>query len=173
MLCDGRQITQANYNTEHGADTWTTFIGSSPLTNKYLPNLTGKYLVGDTVTSQDGTSTITSVGWTANTANLSHRHNVAAHNHVWYQPNNSATAGNTFDVSGSSSTLLDTTLGAGSPLHIAVGDTSTSRIIIGQSLGGAFSSLYTNNASPQTDLTLTSVSIQPESIKVQYYMRII
>jgi hypothetical protein len=75
MLCDGRVINESNYNTEHGAGSWDTYIVSSVLENKYLPNLTSKYLRSNSTTAtQAGTSAITAIGNASNQINLQHNH---------------------------------------------------------------------------------------------------
>lgn len=75
MLCDGRQITLANYDAEHGAGHFATFItgagGGTPILNKFLPNFStaqGRYAVGSPTTPQDGSIAITPVGNTAHSA---------------------------------------------------------------------------------------------------------
>lgn len=129
MLCDGRQITQANYDTEHGSGHWATYVGTSGLVNLFLPNLTGRYPVGAASTTQTGSSTITAVGNSGNTVNLSHTHSVTV-------------------SLGAANANIDffTT-----PFNQYVGALSASS-------GSALSS---------------SQSIQPDSIQVLYYMRVI
>lgn len=73
MLCDGRQITESNYNTEHGSGKWATYIGSSPLNNKYLPNLNNKFLQYGSNT-QDGSSALTFVNNAGHIKNATHNH---------------------------------------------------------------------------------------------------
>ncbi|OFZ54981.1 MAG: hypothetical protein A2428_03145 [Bdellovibrionales bacterium RIFOXYC1_FULL_54_43] len=44
MRCDGRIVSQANYDAEHGAGSWAAYIGTSPLQGKYLPNFATTYI---------------------------------------------------------------------------------------------------------------------------------
>ena len=70
MLCDGRQVTQAAYDTEHGSGHWATYITqggtlSCPLLNLHLPDFTannGILPVGAATTPQDGSGAITRTG---------------------------------------------------------------------------------------------------------------
>lgn len=74
MLCDGRQVTEAAYNTEHGAGTWATYIGTSPILNKYLPNMNEKFFKGSATTTQDGSLALTFTGNASNQINVAHTH---------------------------------------------------------------------------------------------------
>lgn len=148
MLCDGRQITQANYDTEHGAGRWASYIGSSPLANKYLPDLTNRYAVGKATTTQDGSVAITSVGIAGHSINLAHSHTVNAHTHDLGNHTHAYGSGSSSGFAASGTGVAPTTAGP---------STNTS-----------------GSASPGTDSKLNSPqSIQPDSIEVQYYMRII
>lgn len=165
MLCDGRQITEANYNTEHGANTYATYVGTSTMLNLYLPNLSNKYLVGDTVTSQSGAATITSVGNTLHS--VAHAHSIAGHNHQWLLAGNTSTnSDQSFSTGGAilRNIVGGTMAGNGIPFMTssALSITNGQRITANQ---------YTGNT-PLTTQAVTQ-SIQPESIAVQYYMRII
>jgi hypothetical protein len=151
MLCDGRQITQANYDAEHGAGAWAAHVVSSPLLNKYLPNLIGRYAVGKAATSQDGSAAITNVGNPSSIVSLQHSHR-------WYQNNGAGASDQTFDSSGNARS-------------VARGTAKNANV------GGVLAYSQTGTASfptAYTDMRLgSSVSIQPESIEVQPYMRII
>ncbi|OFZ54982.1 MAG: hypothetical protein A2428_03150 [Bdellovibrionales bacterium RIFOXYC1_FULL_54_43] len=72
MECDGRIINKENYDAEHGAGTWETYIGSSVLEGRYLPNLNDLYTVGGD--TQEGTAPITTVGNPGHQVDLSHTH---------------------------------------------------------------------------------------------------
>lgn len=153
MLCDGRQIIESEYDTEHGAGSWTTYVQSSPLENKYLPNLVNRYSVGADATVQNGSIAITAVGNPGSTADLRHLHQ-------WYKFNNSSTVTDqTYDSSGDATNIVPSS--AGSAHLECVFFTST-----------------TAGSSPQsdafTDLQLaTPQSLQPESIAAQVYMRVV
>lgn len=76
MLCDGRIITEANYDAEHGAGSWVSHgVAASSIAGKYLPNFDAKYLrgvLGDATQTQDGNSAITTVG--AASVSVGHTH---------------------------------------------------------------------------------------------------
>ncbi len=152
MLCDGRTISQANYDTEHGSGHWATYVGSSLIDGKKLPNLTSKYLVGKASTTQDGSGTITPVGNTSHQVNL-------AHNQKVYSVVNSVTSSDT------------------------VYDSSGNPVTITQQAGKTGVGNYQLSATEQAFLPTTLMygdsqlsatqSVQPDSIEVQIYMRII
>jgi microcystin-dependent protein len=168
MLCDGRQITEAAYNTEHGSGTWSTYIGSSALTNKYLPNMTGKYPVGKATTPQDGSVAITGVGNASHQVDLQHTHTATAHVHKWYKRNGTSTSDQSHDSNGSLTDIID-----GSAKTASSNGIEVSHAEVGvPTLGTA--DLYTDSKQPANANSLsTTQSIQPESIEVQYYMRIV
>jgi hypothetical protein len=176
MKCDGRQVTQATYDAEHGAGAWATYIGSSPLVNKYLPNYTNKYPVGGAVT-QDGSIAITSTGNASHTATyshthtLSHTHTTPAHVHQWNSTSGSFTSS-----------------GAALGWDSMTSHTSQAGFIFRNSFnsqtGGAMrTDAYTSSAGAvttdsQSNATTSnpntaSVNVQPESIVSEFYMRII
>jgi len=165
MLCDGTVINEANYNTEHSAGDWAKYIVSSALDGKNLPDLTGKYLVGAATTTQDGSSPLTFVGNASNQINIAHSHTVNSHNHQWYNDQDSTTNDQTFDVNGASIDLVNGgTKGGGGRSHIFFDGGTTA--FIGDS--------WTDNRVPGTNSQLSATqSIQPESLEVVYFMRII
>lgn len=145
MLCDGRVINEANYDTEHGAGHWDTFIVSSVLDGKRLPNLAGKYPVGKDATTQNGSVAITGVGNTSHQVNLRHFHR-------WLFAENAATPDGIWTTGGS----FDSVNGGTSPTNvIAVGSAA----------------LQMPDAFTDPQLSATQ-SIQPDSIEVQFYMRV-
>jgi hypothetical protein len=154
MKCDGRQITESAYNTEHGANTWATYIGSSDLLNKYLPNMTGRYPVGVATTTQTGSGAITAVGNTSHQVNLQHTHSVPDHVHEWLDTN-----GNSGDGAD-----LSTTSGAANGIDY----TATDAIVGSRSTAGVTGGVGTSGNGGST-----TQSIQPESIELEFYMRII
>lgn len=160
--CDGTIINETNYNTVHGAGSWDIYIISSGLDGKYAPNLVNKYLVGKTSTTQDGTSGITSVGNSSNQVDLEHTHTISDHNHQWYQYN-SGTFDESYNSSGTEVSMPVGTADSGGHIKKSF-DTS----------GNSIGDLYTSNTSitPGNSLS-TAQSIQPESIEVIYYIRII
>lgn len=81
MKCNGQQVNQTNYDAQHGTGSWAKYVGSSPLLNKYLPLMQGRYPVGTNLTTQDGSASLTPVGNTNHQVNLSHSHTVNSHSH--------------------------------------------------------------------------------------------
>lgn len=146
MKMNGRQVTKANYETEHGAGTWDIHIVSSPLLNLYLADFTqnsGCFPVGAAATAQDGTIAKTSVGNANNTT--SHSHTVAAHTHDLGNHTHSGTGSTVSNSPG-----------------VNTGPTSPS---------GGPSTNTSGSASPGTDSQ--TVNVKPESFATLYYMRII
>jgi hypothetical protein len=153
MLCDGRTVSQANYDTEHGSGHWATFVGSSPIDGLKLPDFTNRYAVGASSTTATGSGAIPTVG------NASHQINMR-HRHQWYyaEPTASVSDG-LYDSSGNLSRLADT-----SPLDNSLGAKA--------GVAGPSSHLYTSHPNAAASLSTTQ-SIQPESIEFQVYMRVI
>lgn len=155
MQCDGRQITETNYNTEHGAGSWADDINTAgSLLNLFLPNMTNKYAVGAASTTEGGTVTAASVGNTSSVISISHSH---SHNHQWYNEQ-AGTDDNTYNSGGGADTLTSSAL-------------ADKAILISDSGQGLNVDSYTNNDS--TNALSSSQNIQPESIEFLYYMRII
>lgn len=151
MLCDGREVTKDNYDTEHGAGSWDLYIGVSAIQNKKLPNLIDRYAKGVDDTTQNGDAAITSVG----TANHLY---VTDHAHKWYIATTSAAADKTYgpnDMVGKSLAPAEYEKNDGVYLLPIIPSTS-----------GMVSDLYTATVSQ-------SVDIQPDSIEAMPYMRII
>ncbi len=171
MLCDGRQITEAAYNTEHGAGHWATYVGTSPLVNKYLPNFSGKYAHGVAATTQAGTVAITSIGNAGNTINIAHTHTGGSHRHQWFNWTAAGTVDGSFDTNGTGQNITSTTI-SGSVSHIIAGS-ANDFAGIGTAVLGIGADQYTTLNSATTDSSLSATQhIEPESIEVQYYMRV-
>jgi len=143
MLCDGRQVTIANYDAEHSSGSWTTYIGSSvgvsPIANLYLPQLCNNYLpIGASTTSEAGTSTLSTFGLVSTNNNIT----IAAHSH-------------TYNISHthSATTLLWN--------YVVVESIDSISRSYSASLDSTSSHLY------------PSIDVTPASSKVQYYMKII
>jgi hypothetical protein len=83
MLCDGRVVSEANYNTEHGANTWASEVVSSPINGLRLPDFNNRYMRGVNGSTQSGASPITSVG--NGSLSISHAHGT---NYTTGAPNN-------------------------------------------------------------------------------------
>lgn len=154
MLCDGRQVTKTNYDAEHGAGAWDTYIISSPLLNRYLPSMNNKFPVGVSATTKDCVSaTPASVGNAGNNTNL-------AHNHKWFNATgNPATADQLYDSSGNPYNINYTT--KNQAIH------GLAAMVWPSGRPAISDSYYTNNGGS------ASKDIKPSSIEMQYYMRII
>jgi hypothetical protein len=153
MLCNGNIVNETNYNAIHGAGSWATHIGTSPLEGKHLPAMANKYMTGSNTTTQTGSVALTYVGNAGNTIDLQHLHDSGDYaarfndsaNALWdiRTGMSSWTADKVFTITGASST--------------SVGGQTTGVDVAGES-GNALSS---------------SQSIRPESLAIQYWMRII
>lgn len=189
MKCDGRVINSTNYDAEHGAGSWNTYVGSSPLDGKFLPSLIGRYPVGVNLTNQDGTSAITPLGNSGNSINIQHSHTVNSHSHttgthqhqVMEFTGGISSAHQTFDLGGTGQNITTATSGGAVVPQIRARQTPSQSIWTGQA-GNDPTRTYTSlasagttgNTSPGTDNQLsTGQSIQPDSIGFQYFMRII
>lgn len=152
FLCDGSIINEANYEAQSWASVgdWDEFVGSSPRDGKYAPNFTDKYPVGAATTTQDGTSAITAVGNAGSEIDIQH-------NHVWYNATGVSSDDQTFDVDGSAVTLIE-----------AIKSTSARQLSVVQAI-----STTALGDSWTTKVLSASQDIQPESIEVQFYIRII
>jgi hypothetical protein len=166
--CDGTIINEANYNSVHGAGSWDTYVVASVLDGKYAPDMTGKYLVGSSSTTETGTSGINSVGASGNQLNLAHAH---SHNHIWYaHDTNTITGDYTYNSSGVQTdlegVLVSKTAAAGNDVQ-TLQPIITNNATINNVLGTSYTNLdATSNLS-------STQSIQPSSIEVIYYIRII
>lgn len=157
--CDGSVINETNYDTLHGAGAWDTYVGSSVLDGKYAPNMLGRYPVGAASTTQDGTSSITSVGNSSNQVNLQHNH---SHNHQWYTSTASNANDTVFNSSGNAVAISPVSKDSSAYSAVPVTDTV---------INNRMPTAYTNNDS--TNGGSSAQSIQPESIETIYYIRII
>jgi hypothetical protein len=163
--CNGSIINEANYDAYHGVGSWDEYIVTSLLEGKYSPSMAGKYLVGIATTTQTGVIAITPVGNTSHQVNLQHTHAGPSHNHQWYSSQAVNTNDKTYDSNGSAVDVPPGTSKSGSGLAIpregSIADT------IGNS--------YTSNSGTGTTGNggSTTQNIQPESIQVEYYIRIV
>jgi hypothetical protein len=72
MLCNGVIINETNYNAQHETGDWDTYIASSILDGKRLPDMDSKFIKAKTGSLQDGSIAITTVG--ANEFDFYHIH---------------------------------------------------------------------------------------------------
>jgi hypothetical protein len=180
MKMDGRIINEANYNTEHGAGSWATYVISSALNGKYLPDTTSRlFLSGRSTTTEDGSVAIATEGNSFNQIDLQHSHTISNHthtipdhNHQWYDNTGTgATPDNTYNSGGGSTNI---TLNS---------KTGGNHVVMSNSAGNAPADSYTDThvfgttgaggTSPTANALTTNQDIQPYSIAVIYYMRII
>lgn len=178
MRMDGDIVNQANYDAEHGAGSWATYIGASSLDGKFLPNMdlsgSGGYISARNTTTQDGSVAITSVGNTNHTVNLQHNHVVVGGR--WYDFS-------AFDT-GSGVRNIESGNVSGGILQFINGGANTGNaadrhgIIYGQCSGVAApltclaADAYVQSTTSNNSLSPTQ-SIKPQSIEFVCYMRII
>lgn len=158
MLCDGRTVSQAHYDTEHGSGHWATYVGSSPINGKNLPDFTGdKLAYGVAATTQDGSSPISTVG--ADGFDIGHVHE-------WYQYTSDGIAGvNDLNKSyNSAGTLTAIAKSSGAK------DASHKGWCIGTD---ATASQWGTSISMYTDQLTARTSTLPNCNEFQVYMRII
>jgi len=145
MLCDGRQVTIANYDAEHSSGSWTTYIGSSvgasPIANLYLPQLCNNYLpIGASATSEAGTSALSTFGLVSTNNNIT----IAAHSH-------------TYNISHTHNVI----------------STTVSFISADYDVLYANNNSYSSGATSTSVTPAVTFDVTPKSSKVQYYMKII
>jgi hypothetical protein len=151
MLMDGRQVTKANYDAEHASGDWDTYVIASILENKFLPDMTDRYLVGAASVAQDGDSEITSVGNPDNLG-LEHVHAVILGNgSSLYDQDNYGYGGQVGGAFNAGSFGVHTGGAKGFTTHIG---------------GGG------SNVPPNSYTELWNVNVQPESIAALFYMRV-
>ena len=172
MKCDGSVINETNYNALHGAGSWATYIGTSPLDSKYLPAMNDKYLVGATNTTQAGTGALTFVGNTAHSYTVgTHNHSIPDHYHTWYVPRTGTSDDQSY-LSGVLNDIHEVSKGAG-----AYGVVVAAAAAVALKLDGSTDGLSTSVQSTASQVTNTegghNVDVQPESLEVEYWMRII
>jgi hypothetical protein len=164
MLCDGRTINSTNYDTEHGSGHWSTYVGTSPLNGLKLPNMTNKYAVGKATTPETGSGTIASVGNSGHNIQVGHAHNIV-HPQAAGVTDLTSSSGTTDAISlnngGSTKTGSARAISiVANPLRMVMGG--------GDEPIGSFPGLSSNIS------TLSgNSSIQPESMQVCFYMRVI
>lgn len=194
MLCDGRVIAGSSYDVEHGSGSWNTYIITSPLDGRYLPNYTNRYIVGASATTQTGTSAFTTVGNASHQININHTHTIAHthtvnHSHMLWQYDenfsNPLDRYRVFDVDGTAQIFNSGVFGATSASATSTTDLgisiTTMAAISSAGTARAMVTLYTSKETPttsedsttSTDALSATQSIQPDSIVAQIYMRII
>lgn len=158
--CNGQIISEIRYDAVHGAGSWAEYIGTSPLEGKYSPFIGNKYLTGTSSTTQDGTlNPFTSVGNIGHTIDTVHSHTVNAHTHAvmaqW--------VGGDYVIVVDSFSLPDSLFNYDGSYKTPM---SSSQIFEGVCYGSRV-------AQGTGDAGTTAQDIQPESIEVIYYIRII
>lgn len=174
MKCNGDVIGSTAYEAVHGVGTWATYIVSSPISGKNLPNMAGRYPVGKATTPQDGTVAITSVGVTGSTLNLAHTHIGPTHTHTWYVMNGNTSTDNSYDANGNQNLVKTPATGSGGGAFALQSTLKTGFFLLDNSGNFSFHTSHSDQPSNTTDSQLTSPQdIRPESIEFQYWMRII
>lgn len=159
--CDGTIINETNYNAIHGADSWTNYIGTSIFDGKYSVNMIGKYLTGANSTTSDGSVTIPSTGNSGNQVGVSHLHSVNSHNHQWLQQDNGEAGRSEIGIEG---------FGGAYRLYDSGGNLVTPPV----SSSSVEMNAYTSNVSTTSSTSGSATqTIQPESLEVIFYMRLI
>jgi hypothetical protein len=194
MLMDGRVINEANYNTEHGSGHWATYVISSPLDGKYLPDMDEMYPIGQDATTQDGSIAITTVGNASHQVNLSHahtHHHTVAHHHRIFNEVGASSNFQSWDSSSVAQDITSTVDNSGTETGFWTGNAGGPD---GCSLTGACAActldcssvydgraawdMYDDTSTPDTSDDSTSggsaaQSIKPQSIDFQFCMRVI
>lgn len=158
---NGTQLTQASYDSLHGTGAYLADgVNHSPLLSKYMPNFTGRMPVGAASTTETGsTNADMRVGNANYTYNISHTHSVLGHIHRWYKK--FAGPDQSWDSSGNPQALTQNT------------DTDYA-IALNFATTGLDNDRYTEaNITQTTTNALSSVSIQPPSIEVIFYVRVV
>lgn len=168
----GGIINETNYDVIHGAGSWDLYIGSSLLDGKYAPNMTSIYSVGATTTTQTGVGAFTTVGNASHVASFSHTHttNISNHYHWWYQRDAAGTSAKTWSSSGTIVTFA-TGSKSGGALAIQLGS-ATGILDTGDNVNSTSTALGTTSPTSSTPSPGT-LNIQPESIAMEYWIRII
>lgn len=157
--CNGSIINQENYDILFGENAWDDHIKSSPLEGRYSPSMLSRYIKGSSDTTQDGNALITQVGFDNHLLNFAHIHTSPAHQHQWHT--NTA-----FGYS-----LLNRTTPSHYNMSFAYGGAKKDFTV---NAGGFSGFYYTENETVSTDYqSIESKTIQPHSIEVIYYIRII
>ncbi len=169
MLCDGRIVSSTTYDTEHGAGHWNTFVGSSPLNGLHLPDFTARFPLGVAATTQDGSGAMAYAGNAGSTINIQHTHTHASHVHRTLAVGDASNIDKVYDSNGNLVTIGDLSAGATFGVRGGAG------FHTGQAGSGGghpdwFSSTETSTEAAQLS---TTQNIQPDSVQVQYYIRII
>lgn len=178
MLCNGDVVNSTNYDALHSAGDWTTYIGSSPLSGLNLPDFADRYPIGKDATTQDGSVAITSVGNASNQTDSSHTHNVTTSNHNHLYLNHVDSGGvvesRGYTSAGATQDITSFTVSGGGAGNGSFTFATTSAT---GSKGLTSDDLYTANDGGETVTSATggssTLDITPDSIEVQYWIRII
>lgn len=169
MLMDGRIINLANYDAEHAAGNWVTYIGSSPIDGRFLPDMNNKYIIGVGTTAQDGTAPITSIGNTSHEINIAHTHNVDGNK--WYDNVPSANDVS-FDVDGNIQQFGDASTEAFNGIAFGRCDKIATAFGGLVEAGCVAPDHFISSSNSDSSLSATQ-SIRPESKEFVCFMRII
>ena len=166
MQMDGSIVNETNYDAEHSAGDWDTYIVSSLLDGKFLPDISDRHLIAKALTTKDGSVGIAPVGNAGSTINIQHSHTVTFTPRQWY--NHEASASHqSFNSAGTPVNITPGGTGGGSRQGISVVDCSVSACLA--------SDFYTDDLPLPTNSTELSAAqdIAPDAIEFVCYMRII
>jgi hypothetical protein len=171
MQADGTQINEANYNAEHSAGDWDTYIVSSPLDALYTPNMTGRMPIGAATTTETGVGAIALVGDADNQLDLSHTHTISNHDHAWYDWVSTSSSGQSWASTGASVNIGHNTCTGGNDWISAFTTVDNDDCLYTSTGTGDFHTSATA-ITPSTELSATQ-TIQNASIEFVYCIRII
>lgn len=185
--CDGTTINETNYNAIHGAGSWAIFVVSSALDGTASPNLDGIYLIGENTTAQHGNVegnvshqiNLEHSHTSAHTHSLSsHTHTGPSHNHQWHNfiANSSTSQG--YDTGGGALNMTQATATAGIHLQTTSLSSALNNDLYTSNAGTGATAGPSNNTSGAASAGIgnslsTTQSIQPRSMKMGAYVRVI
>lgn len=158
FLCDGTIINEANYESQSWASVgdWAKFIGTSVLDGKYSLPLTDKYMIGTADTTQTGTGALTSTGVAGSEIDFEH-------NHQYYNETGGDVDSQVYDINGDAISI-----------PFIAKTVTADRNVLPTKVAPVITSGAVQRASNWTDNKLSATQdIRPESIEVQYFIRII
>ncbi len=179
MICNGDQITQANYEAIHGVGAYVEdAVGLSPIAGKYTPPLVGRYAVGVSDTTQDGASEITTAGNAAHEVPGQHYHD--SRSHQWHRiPKSGVSNCDIYTINGTLQGVDAIIQSSSSAVGFLVG-TGAASSLAGVS-GVFYQDAYISSTSPShpaknadTGVEFPDVqSIQPDSVEVIYIVKVV
>lgn len=165
MKMDGSIVNETNYDAIHGAGSWATYIGTSPIGGKYLPDQAGKTVFGTADTSQTGAAAITSEGNAGHSiVTPMHTHTAPNHRHRWYRAGASNASDKTYDIDGN---FVDLAAQSKSPNQSTVQPSSNSTGLVDSFTSDPIGASSTGSSGEMT------LDVQNEGHAYEFWMRII